>query len=254
MIPPLEDLNIDGTMLVFLDYDGTLVPICSEPRLAVLSPGRRRFLESLGRILRIGIVSGRSLADLRRTVRIDGISYLGNHGLEILAGRWSWVHPGALSARPAVRTALRRIRREIGGTSGLLIEDKGLTASLHVRAVEPALRARVLEATMDEIQRLRPALKVTAGKMVIEIRPNVMWDKGRGILKVSRWMGRGRTAVRVYIGDDRTDEDAFRALGGKDVTIHVGRSGITAARFRISDVDHVWKFLEALGEKLHIPR
>jgi trehalose 6-phosphate phosphatase len=250
MIVSLKGIDLGREILIFLDYDGTLVAIRREPRLAVLSAARRRFLESLSDILRVGIVSGRSLDELRGLVRVDGISYVGNHGLEILSGRRCWIHPGALRARPVLKKALGRIRRKIDGIPGVLVEDKVLTASVHVRGADPSLRPRVLEIMEEEIRSRRSKLKITSGKMVFEIRPNVRWDKGQGVLKASRWMKGDGTAIRVYVGDDRTDEDAFRALGGEDLTIHVGRNRDTAARFRIRDVDHVWEFLGSLRQKL----
>lgn len=235
---------------VFLDYDGTLVPIRRKPELAVLPSKRRAELARLARRTLVGIVSGRPLAEIRRLVGVPGISYIGNHGMEIHAGGRSWVHPEAKRRAGAVARAAAAVERRTAGYPGVFVERKGLTASVHYRLAAAGFRGPVRAIVADEVRRGRGALALTRGKMVLEIRPDVEWDKGRGVLKLMDLTGCPRWCFPVYVGDDRTDEDAFRALAGWGLTIHVGAKKKTLAARRIAEVDGVWAFLGELRPRI----
>jgi trehalose 6-phosphate phosphatase len=245
----LEKVTPGTPVILFCDYDGTLVPIQKTPAEAVLRPSRRRFLTRLAERACVVIVSGRSVRDVRALVGIDGISYVGDHGLEISSPGWRWVHPGAKKARPALVASLVRISRRRRDFPGMLVEWKGFTGSVHYRLLGPRLRGGLRAIVEREVGASGGALKLTEGKMVFEFRPNLDWDKGKAVLKLARRLGRGRRAIRVYIGDDRTDEDAFRELGPEAVTIFVGPRKRTLARHRLEDVAAVWKFLRALAKR-----
>ena len=239
---------VPGSMprAVFLDFDGTLVDIQERPDEVRLPPRRRALLARLGRRTLVGIVSGRPLAELRRTVGVPGLAYVGNHGLEILFGGRSWVHPKASRRARMVGRTAAAIEAACGGIPGLIVEDKGLTASVHYRLCSPRARRLVGPLVAREVGRGRGALVLTRGKMVLEIKPAVGWDKGRGVLRLMDMAGCAASCEPVYIGDDRTDEDAFRALAGRGTTVRVGGRGPTGARFRLPGVDDVWDFLGAL--------
>jgi len=230
-------------LLLFLDYDGTLVPIQRSPDRAVLPHRRKHFLEDLNERMFVCIASGRSLADVRRCVGIERLAYIGNHGLEARWGRRTWVHPLAKKRHPALARLLKRIEARTARFARLLIEDKGLTGSVHFRRLDPALVEPLRRIVADEVLREGRAFIVTEGKKVLEIRPNIDWDKGVGIRKLMSWLPREKETLRIFIGDDRTDEDAFLALGGDSITIYVGRGRVTRARYRLADVERVWAFL-----------
>lgn len=243
----LQALMPETRFLLFLDYDGTLVPIRKTPDSALLSPARQRFLERLARRAFVCVVSGRSLADVRRLVAARGVAYIGNHGLEIRDRRLLWVHPAAARLRPVLASTLADIRRKTGGIPGVLVEDKGVTGSVHYRLAAARRYPELKEMIEKEIQKRGRRLKLTEGKKVFEIRPNIRWDKGRGVRELLRRRDFEAADVRVYIGDDRTDEDAFRALRRDDVSVLVGRKRPSLARFRLADVDAVWRFLKAVA-------
>jgi trehalose-phosphatase len=234
---------MSSSVLLFLDYDGTLVGFQDVPRKAVLSPARRRFLRDLSRVHRVVIVSGRSLAEIRRLVGLPGIAYIGNHGLEMELGGRTWVHPLAVRLQPVLQAALERIARASRDIPGPLIEDKGLTASVHFRPLTPATARRVRRIVRREMRPDLRSLRLVAGNKVWEIRPRVRWDKGSAVSEMRRWLGPAGKGVPVYLGDDRTDEDAFRELRPDGVTFRVGRSGRTMALGRLPDVPAVWRFL-----------
>jgi trehalose-phosphatase len=246
----LEALRDAKRLLLFLDYDGTLVPIRKTPERAVLGPARRRFLERLAWRTFVCVVSGRSLADVRRLVEAKGVAYIGNHGLEISAGRRLWVHPAAAKLKPVLAAALADVRRATAGIPGVLVENKGLTGSVHYRLMPSRRYPELRQILAREIGKRRRDLKLTEGKKVFEVRPRVLWDKGKGVREVLRRCGFKPEAVRIYIGDDRTDEDAFRALRRRDVTVFVGRGKSTRARFRLRGVPEVWKFLRSVDRLL----
>lgn len=236
-------------LAVFLDFDGTLVGIREKPELARLGPKRRAELGRLGRKVKVAIVSGRPLAEIRRLVGVPGLAYVGNHGLEIRASGRTWVHPAAARRAGSVARAAAAVKARTSGLAGVLVEDKGLTASVHFRLAEARLRRPLGRIVADEVRRSRGGLVLSRGKMVLEIRPNVAWDKGRGVLELMRGAGGAGRRFPIYIGDDRTDEDAFRALGDRGLTIRVGTGRRTAARHRLRSVEDVWKLLAALGSR-----
>ena len=242
----LQEITRGRRLLLFLDYDGTLVPIKKGPELAVLRASRRSLLERLSQNALVCIVSGRSLVDVQKLAAIKGIAYIGNHGLEISYRGRQWIHPEAKRIKPVLKDALERIRRKTGAWPGLLVEDKGLTGSIHYRRLAAPLPKKLRDITEHEVRLRARKLKLTEGKKVFEIRPNIEWDKGRGVRELIRWLDVKQPALRIYIGDDQTDEDAFRALGRSDITILVGKRRDSHARSRLPDVQGVWKFLGAL--------
>jgi trehalose 6-phosphate phosphatase len=240
-------------IFLFLDYDGTLVPIRRSPELAVLRPSRRRLLKQLSQNAFVCIVSGRSLADIQDLASIKNIAYIGNHGLEISYRGRRWVHPEAKRIKPVLKGVVERIRRKSRDWPGLLVEDKGLTGSIHYRRLSAPLPKELRDLVEHEVGLKSRELRLTEGKKVFEIRPNIDWDKGKGVLELGRWLEIRRPALRIYIGDDQTDEDAFRALGGNDITIRVGRRKDSFARSQLPGVAAVWKFLGALLPMLAPP-
>lgn len=241
-----------GHLLVGLDFDGTLAPIVPLPQDAALPADTRLLLRSLAARpdTLVALISGRALDDLIGRAAVDGVYYAGNHGLEIEGPGVRRVHEAALAARERLADIARRLTAEVGGVAGAIVEDKGLTLSVHYRMVDdPAQADRVREAAhagaAGEL-----ALRVTDGKKVVEIRPDVDWHKGRAL----RFLRETLTAdfpdsPAIFIGDDHTDEDAFRELGADDCGIIVGETppAQTAARARITSTAGVVTFLRALA-------
>ncbi|MBI3087299.1 MAG: trehalose-phosphatase [Candidatus Omnitrophica bacterium] len=240
-------------LMLCLDYDGTLVPIAPHPAAATLDEQTRRLLRQLARArgVQVVLISGRSVRDLKRTVGIRGLGYVGNHGLECSASGPRYVHPAAQRSRPRLQRLARNLRSALRPIRGAWVEDKGLTVSLHWRRVPPSAARRFHRVVAE---RLRPSvaqgeIRVTSGKHVIEIRPPVSWGKGDAIVRLLRHLPARRARPLVlYVGDDRTDEDAFRTvnrLGG--LTIAVGKPPRrTAARYRLKDPRDVRAWLETL--------
>jgi trehalose 6-phosphate phosphatase len=237
-------------ILLVLDFDGTLSDMVDHPRRAFLREETRRCLKRLSRMdgVTAAVLSGRSLADIRKRVRISGLYYGGNHGLELRGPGLTFVHPGARAVRSGLRDLIREARRELAGVPGARVEDKGLSASLHYRQVPPARRAlfrRRLKALRGTFRNAPVSWR--RGREVWEILPRVDWDKGRAAAYLRRLLGR---PWPIAVGDDRTDEDMFTTFDGDGLTVRVGPAGRSSARFRLAGPEDVRKWLAELVEVL----
>ena len=236
------------TCVVFLDYDGTLTPIVSRPELAQISSEMKSLVRSLADRCSVSIVSGRSRATLGKFLGLENVIYAGSHGMDI-AGQ-----PGTclrLDVGREFRETLAAVHRELSAAlsaiPGALVELNTYTVTAHYRLVHPA-QVSLIEAIVDRELQSCPNLRKVRGKMIWDIRPNVPWDKGKAVLWIREQLGlHSDSSVSFYLGDDTTDEDAFSALGDRDVSILVAsRPRKTAARYSLKDPSEVGRFLECL--------
>jgi trehalose-phosphatase len=237
-------------VLIALDFDGTLTPIVLRPSLAKIAEEVRLSVAALARQPRatVAVVSGRALADVRERVAVEGLVYAGNHGLEIEGSGFSFLHPGAENAAAEIDEVLAAIERGLDGISGVELEHKGLTASVHYRRVAPSDVLAVKLLVRRCVHEAAPTLLCREGKRVLEIRPAVHWHKGAAVAWIRERIGQPQIAC-LYVGDDRTDEDAFQALEGS-VTVRVGDVADTAARYLVRDADAVHAFVRWLTERI----
>ncbi len=234
-------------VLVFLDYDGTLVPIQPTPELARLSPGRKKILARLARLpkFRAGLLTGRSLKDIRRAVKVPGLFYAANYGLVIITPQKSWVHPAARRRVGSLKKMLPRLKGLAAEFRGVRVEDKTLTVAIHYRRWRG--RPGWLEKRLEGIIRDFPKpFRLESGKKIFEVYPAVKWDKGKALLKVEKMLGYRRAPLVIFFGDDCADEEAFRRMGKADISVAVGRSRDTAARFFCKNSGLVERFLKFL--------
>ncbi len=243
-------------ILLLTDYDGTLTPIVERPELANLSEETRRLLEALAHQpkLTVAIISGRALADLRNRVKIDGIIYAGNHGLEIEGGGIRFVNPLAEESRPILRTIHYVLSQAVRAIKGVLVEDKGLSLSVHYRQVAESETGEVkgiLEQIVGGARAVRK-VRVTTGKKVYEVSPAVDWDKGKAVKLLMKKYGKGGRRsglLPIYLGDDLADEDAFRVIEeyGNGISVFVGEAGQDiVARYFVESPAEVTNFLGML--------
>lgn len=238
--------------MLLSDYDGTLTPIVDRPELAGLGPGTRKLLETLSRRpdLSVGIISGRSLTDLKQMVGIAGITYGGNHGLEIEGPRLSYLNPAAQELRPALGALHQALSDALGLIAGVWVEDKGLTLSVHYRQADEARAGEIGDILEQKAGPLQASGKVwiAGGKKVYEVRPALAWNKGEVVaLLASRWrqaMGRDEV-LPIFLGDDLSDEDGFRAVARLDgLSILVSEAdSASAARYFLRSPAEVERFL-----------
>ena len=242
-----DQLQKASAKVLMLDFDGTLTPIVKSPQAAKLSIVMRNLLRKLSKKegFYLTIISGRSLKDLKKKVNLSNIIYSGNHGLEgeILKEKYLFpISDKTLAALKIIREKLDQITVQY---KGVFIEDKRLVLSFHYRMagegapeVKLAFKKIVKPYVKDKL------ISIVAGKMVFSIRPEVDWNKGSfAKLVIDKIRRRIKVSpVAIFIGDDTTDEDVFRELE-KGITVKVGKSGQSKAKYRLENTYDVFKFI-----------
>jgi trehalose-phosphatase len=246
--------------LIALDIDGTVAPIAPTPDAARVPEGTRNTLAKLASRegVYLAFVTGRGAADGERIVGVPHTFVIGNHGIELL-DRDGVVHIDPQAQREAQRVAQAssRLATELAGIPGVFVEDKTWTLSVHYRLARrddvPGVEA-LARAAAEAFQ-----LRLTRGKEIFEIQPSVEVDKGTALLSLADalrvWSGGTLEGAILYAGDDRTDEDAFRALRARSreaITVHVGTARVndilTAAEFTVGDPEEMRALLDWLAD------
>jgi alpha,alpha-trehalase len=233
-------------LAVFLDYDGTLTPIVSHPEKALLSDSMRQALQSLVMQAPVAILSGRDLDDVRQRVNIVAIVYAGSHGFDI-AGPRGLRKQVATQFLPELDMVEEELGKQLAEIAGVRVERKRFSIAAHYRNVNESDVPNVERAVSEVAARHRELRKMN-GKKVYELLLDIDWDKGKAVLWLLETLGLERAKVRpIYIGDDRTDEDAFRALGRRGIGILVSEQPrSTAARYALKNPAEVERFLRKL--------
>ena len=235
-----------GRPAVFLDYDGTLTPIVSHPEDASLSDSMRQTLRSLAARLPVAILSGRDLDDVRGRVLVDGIVYAGSHGFDI-AGAGGLRRELGDAYLPVLDAAENELREALDDIAGAQLERKHFSVAAHYRNVNENDAGRVALA-VHAVAAKHGQLRRIDGKKVYELLPDIDWSKGKAVLWLLETLevDRGK-ALPIYIGDDRTDEDAFCTLEKRGIGILVGEQPqATAASYWLKNPDEVECFLREL--------
>jgi trehalose-phosphatase len=254
--PDIEARLGGSPLVVMLDVDGTLAPIVARPEDAAVAPATRTILEKLVAMpnVYLVLVSGRAASDASALVRVKGVWTVGNHGFEIVSPNGELeTDPDLADQSAAIAQAARELEPIVARVHGAKLENKRWTLSVHYRLAArdavPPLRAEVERVAMG----LR--LRMTDGKEIVEVRPVSNIHKGTAVVLLGeRLHAFDKHASVVFVGDDRTDEDAFRSLRARfprAVTIRVDESGEdkTAAEIRVRDPAAVHDFLEWLAAR-----
>lgn len=245
-------------ILLLSDFDGTLCEFEPIPETVRLKPTRGAALEAVAASARasIGLVSGRRLADLRERAGLVTDAWLaGLHGLEIEGFGFSFCHPRADEARGLIGLLARSLRTQVADLPGVLIEDKGYSMSMHVRQAHPDHKIQAdaifLRMTLPHID--DGALRLMPGSNVSELLPNIPWTKGDAVHWICETERDRRGSDQpppcvVYLGDDFTDEDAFRVVGTATSIIVGPRTSLV--EMRLKDPSAVEAFLGHLAAAL----
>lgn len=244
-----KPLRFPRTVLLLLDFDGTLADIAPTPEQARLRPRVLTLLRELARMprLRVGFVSGRALGDLKKKIPLRKAVFVGSHGLELqtAAGRESAVSP---AMRKTIARAKHRVRTRLGREPGAHLEYKPFSVGVHYRQATPA-QTRLIRGKMLKLgEEFSPKMLVQSGKRTLELLPALPFSKGTGVKRLLRDSG-FKGGYPLYLGDDVTDETVFRALGKKGLTIFVGPArNRSAARYQLDSPREVEQFLQKLKE------
>ncbi|XP_011206998.1 uncharacterized protein LOC105228748 [Bactrocera dorsalis] len=245
----LKYIGYNHKLALLLDYDGTLAPIAPHPDLATLSPEIKNVLFKLSNHsdVYVAVISGRNVDNVKRMVGIEGITYAGNHGLEILHPDGSkFVHPMPIEYEDKVSHLLKALQDSVC-RDGAWVENKGALLTFHYRETPAELRPAMIEKARGLI--IKYGFKATEAHCALEARPPVQWNKGRAsiyILRTSFGVDWSERIKIIYVGDDLTDEDAMVALKGMARTFRVTSSDIvrTAADHRLPSTDSVYTLLK----------
>ena len=247
-------------VVIFIDFDGTLSPIVKEHEKAFLPEETKKILHILSKSSRCAIIviSGRDLKNVKKKVGIKGITYAGNHGFQIEGPKVKLNKSVSQKYKNILRKIKNDLTMRISGIKGAFIEDKGLSLSLHYRMVNekkvPLVKKSFYEATNYYLT--DGDIEIKRGKKLLEVRPTVDWNKGSSalwLLSARKFISKDDKILPIYIGDDTTDEDAFRMLRGKGITIFVGKSNRKSyAKYYLKNTDEVRRFLVKAEEVLKV--
>ena len=264
----VADVIDDHRPAVCLDYDGTLSAIVADPDAARLVDGAEQTLARLAERCPVAILSGRDLADIRDRVALPGLWYAGSHGFETVAPDGTYrQNDEAAAAVPVLERAAAELREKLADIKGSRVEHKRFAVAVHYRDVAASDIGDVVASTY-RIGR-REHLRVTNGRKVVELRPDVDWNKGTTLAWILGQIagaggpatskpGGGGPPMPIFIGDDLTDEDAFDAVKADGIGILVRHTEDgdrpSAARFTLEDPGQVCRFLDRVADDLNASR
>ncbi|XP_022764108.1 probable trehalose-phosphate phosphatase 2 [Durio zibethinus] len=250
-------------VVVFLDYDGTLSPIVEDPDKAFMSAEMRAAVREVAKYFPTSIISGRSRDKVKEFVQLNDVYYAGSHGMDIMAppravkscdkkGNEGGFQPAKLFL-PAIQEISLELEDKIREIQGARIEDNRFCISVHYRQVPPKDH-RILKEKVKSLVENRPEFRLTEGKMVLEVRPSIEWNKGDALNYLLNTLGfsnHAKDVLPLYIGDDRTDEDAFKVIAARREGFPIIVSSIpkdTIAWYSLRDPSEVLAFLLRLAK------
>ncbi len=241
--------RIEGRkIVVFLDYDGTLTPIVNDPEKAFLPNSMLEVLKRVADSFPLAVISGRDLPDIRELVGMEEIYYAGSHGFDIAGPEGMRTqHQKGTRYLSSLDHAEKELKEKAKPISGARIERKRFSIAIHYRNVQEDEVAS-LKKVVEEVAGHHSDLRQSEGKKVLELQPKIDWHKGKAVLWLLDKLGLNKAdVVPFYLGDDVTDEDAFKTLRDRGLGIVVmDKPRPTAAQYRLNDPDEVEQFLTRL--------
>ncbi|KAJ4800217.1 Trehalose 6-phosphate phosphatase [Rhynchospora pubera] len=242
---------------LFLDYDGTLSHIVDDPDKAVMTKKMRAAVKDVAKFFPTAIVSGRSRDRVFEFVKLTELYYAGSHGMDIMVPEIGSTNKKvdnlfqpASEFLPMMDEVFRSLIESTKGIEGCKVENNKFCVSVHYRNVDEKDWNLVVQY-VNNVAKVYPKLRVTHGRKVLEIRPLIDWDKGKAVefLLESLGLTNSETVLPIYIGDDRTDEDAFKVLKKRNCGYGILVSSVpkeTDAVFSLKDPSEVMAFLRLL--------
>ncbi|KAF3776221.1 putative trehalose-phosphate phosphatase G [Nymphaea thermarum] len=259
-------------IVLFLDYDGTLSPIVNDPDCAIILDGMLPVIREAASLFPTAIITGRRRDQVYEFVGLSELYYAGSHGMDIMvptvaaskadtctqncdtstdgqAADENLFQP-AKEFLPMIDEVFRSLLESMRGIDGAKVENNKFCVSVHYRRVSEENWYDVAQRVLSILQGY-PRLKVTHGRKVLEVRPKIKWNKGKAVEFFMDSLGLSNSfdVLPIYIGDDRTDEDAFRVLREKHNGFGILVSAApkeTSALYMLKDPTEVKDFIECL--------
>jgi alpha,alpha-trehalase len=239
--------------VVFLDYDGTMTPIVERPEDAILDEKMKQVTKELSKKCIVGIVSGRDRMDVQKRVGLDNLYYAGSHGFDIIGpDGFAKIHTEGEKFISILDKVEQELNTSLEDIEGSQVERKKFSIATHYRRVKSEDDVKKVNQIVDDILAKFDSLKKSGGKKVIEIQPDIDWHKGKAL----RWLLQALKLdkdhiVPLYIGDDLTDENAFREIKDDGIAILVSdEEKETAAHYLLADTNAVRAFLKKISNNL----
>ncbi|KAE9604774.1 putative trehalose-phosphatase [Lupinus albus] len=263
MFDQIMEASKGKQIVMFLDYDGTLSPIVDDPNRAYMSNSMRKTVRKLARCFPTAIVTGRCKDKVYNFVRLAELYYAGSHGLDIKGPtRTSKYNKDRKSETllfqpatyflPMIHRVYQQLVDKTKPIPGAMVENNKFCVSVHFRCVDEKKWSELAQQVKSVLKDY-PKLRLTQGRKVLEIRPTIKWDKGKALefLLESLGLANCKDVFPVYIGDDRSDEDAFKKLRdrGQGFGILVSKfPKETSALYSLQEPNEVMDFLQRLVE------
>ncbi|GAB2221930.1 hypothetical protein Droror1_Dr00013126 [Drosera rotundifolia] len=257
-------------IVVFLDYDGTLSPIVDDPELAFMSEAMRSTLREVARNFPTAIISGRSRQKVHEFVQLNNVYYAGSHGMDIVAppkkqkpcdskyqtrtvdknGNEVTIFQPAQEFLPEMLEILNELKEQTRDIEGVSVEDNKFCVSVHFRVAREEDYDLVDQKVKLVISK-HPKFHTSRGRKVLEVRPSILWNKGHALEYLLETLGFADSSdvLPMYIGDDRTDEDAFKVIEergqGFPIVVSSKPKG-SIASYSLRDPSEVLQFLSRL--------
>ena len=251
----LFDTNIfsDRQPVIFLDFDGTLAPIVSNPEDACLSAEMHELLEKLLKQATCVILTGRDRTDIEKRINLKGMIFAGSHGYEIKGSEFEWVYTEGLSSVAALDVAQNELDALLVDEQGVVVERKKFAIAVHYRQVPEERVQNVVDKVQGIIDQYRSCLKSGPGKKVLELKPNCEWNKGKALdWLMTRLNFDFKKHIPIFIGDDLTDEDGFAIVqeNGIGIVVSEDKQRYTKAGYLLKTPEDVYTFLNQLSDTL----
>ncbi|VFQ70151.1 unnamed protein product [Cuscuta campestris] len=257
MFEQITKVSKGKKIVMFLDYDGTLSPIVDNPDAAYMSDAMRATVRNLASYFPTAIVTGRCIDKVFSFVQLAELYYAGSHGMDIKGpeskkDRENIVFQPAKEFLPMIEEVYKILVVKTSSTPGVLVENNKFCVSVHFRCVDDKKWEKLAKRVASVLEEY-PKLRLTHGRKVLEVRPAIAWDKGKALNFLLQSLGyaNSNTVCPVYIGDDKTDEDAFKVLkeSGKGFGIVVSKvPRDTHATYSLQEPSEVMHFLHRLVE------
>ncbi|MFP4024039.1 MAG: trehalose-phosphatase [Thiohalospira sp.] len=237
--------------VLFLDYDGTLTPIVKHPEDAVLSDDMKKAIKNCASKIFVAVVSGRDMDDVKDLVGVDELYYAGSHGYRISGPDGLYhEHKKTKEILPKLDKIEKKLNKNLSDIEGVKIERKRYAIAVHYRNVAEK-DVTNLKNKVESLMNKSDGLKIGGGKKIVEIKPDIDWHKGKAISWILNTLElkEKKEIFPIYIGDDITDEDAFKEIENNGAGVLVGFHDDvenTRARFSLKNVYQVKLFLEML--------